>query len=500
MTDATPRSTFWSSLLLPIAAVLTAILIALPFFPVKTGNLAGWDIFTGRLHPLVVHFPIVLMVLPLVLWLVMGMGKKESIRGALPWIWTLAVLSSLVSVLAGYFLYHSGEYEGKLVENHFWGGIAVAVIAIWAAWTYARFRRTNLRLWLNLYVLLMILGNGAVIYTGHLGGSLTHGEDFITEALPMNPFLTIPEDLKEKPVASLRVFDDMLMPVFKTRCISCHNANKTKGGFVMASFSDLTKGGKSEKPALVAGNPDSSELYHRVILPADHDDRMPPEGKKGMASEEITLLRWWIARGANPTDTLGAGPEDPQEKMAVEKYLTQLTRQRQMFASKTAERRKLEPELRALGDKLGLIIQPDPDTDSLFFAVSMQIPPTRVTDETVAELQAYAPVFSRISLVSSEVTDEGLYALSGMTNLRRLLLQKTCIDGSGLISLQELDQLEVLGLSHTNIDDVGVLSLIDFPALRQVFLYNTKVGENLVQALDKHLPNLKVSQEEGPYF
>lgn len=500
MTDATPRSTRWSTLFLPIAVALTAILIALPFLPEESGLFGGWDIFTGRLHPLVVHFPIVLMVLPLLLWLVMGVGKKESIRGALPWIWALAVMSSLVSVLAGYFLFHSGEYAGELVQDHFWGGIAVAVIAIWCAWTYARFRRTSRKLWLNLYVILMVLGNAAVIYTGHLGGSLTHGEEFITEAIPLNPFLEIPEDLKNQSPASLRVFDDMLMPAFKTRCISCHNPNKTKGGLVMASFTELAKGGKSEKPMLVAGNPDSSELYYRVTLPTDNDDHMPPEGKKGMAPEEITLLRWWIEQGANPADTLGAGPTDPTDKLAVEKYLGQLTRQRQLFAAKTAERRQLEPELRALGDKLGLIIQPDPDTDSLFFAVSMQIPPARVTDETLSELQAYSPAFSRISLVSSEITDEGLYALSDMTNLRRLLLQKTCIDGSGLIPLKDLPQLEVLGLSHTNVGDVTALALIDFPALKQVFLFNTKVGENLVQALDTYLKPVKVSQEEGPYF
>ncbi len=505
MTDATPRSTStWkSSLLAPIALLLTAALLALPYFMPDFSMLEGWDVFSGRLHPLVVHFPIVLMILPLIFWLVMGLGKKESLRNALPWIWGLAVVTSLVSVIFGYFLYQSGEYAGELVENHFWGGIAVAVAAIWCAWTYARYRRTNRKLWRNLYILLMLAGNAAVAYTGHLGGTLTHGEEFLTEVLPMNPFTdasTARMGTSNEDPASLRVFDDMLMPVFKARCQSCHNANKAKGGLIMTSFEELAYGGKSEKPILVGGMPDSSELYKRIALPMDHDDHMPPEGKKPMHADEVALLHWWISSGANTMDTLGTGPSEPTAKAAVDRYVEKLTQKRQRFADGTSARKKLEPELSALGKRLGLIIQPDPDSDSLYFSVSMQIPPVKVTDESLAELQEYAPAFSRISLVATDITDEGLYYLQGMTNLRRLFLQKTCIKGEGLVHLKGLDKLEVLGLSHTDVDDQAVLRLMDFPALKQVYLFNTRVGENVVYALDQYLDSVKVSQEEGPYF
>lgn len=157
-------------------------------------------------------------------------------------------------------------------------------------------------------------------------------------------------------------------------------------------------------------------------------------------------------------------------------------------------------ELRKVVAPLNLRVEPDPDADSMLFALSMVFPPAYVADETLVKLLPYAEYFSKISLPAAEITDDGLYHLSQFSNLRRLYLQKTCIKGEGLVYLKNLPKLEDLSLAHTSVDEVAALKLIEFPALKRVYFYNSYVGANLVQALDKYLPDTRVLPEEGPYF
>ena len=55
------------------------------------------------------------------------------------------------------------------------------------------------------------------------------------------------------------------------------------------------QGGESGEPLMVAGQPEESELYRRLIH-QDPDEQMPPKAR--LANEEISLLRDWIAGGA----------------------------------------------------------------------------------------------------------------------------------------------------------------------------------------------------------
>jgi formylglycine-generating enzyme required for sulfatase activity len=51
-------------------------------------------------------------------------------------------------------------------------------------------------------------------------------------------------------------------------------------------------------PALVPGQPEKSLLYTTTLLPADHDQIMPPEGPP-LARSQTELLKRWIAAGAD---------------------------------------------------------------------------------------------------------------------------------------------------------------------------------------------------------
>ena len=100
-----------------------------------------------------------------------------------------------------------------------------------------------------------------------------------------------------------------IQPILEFNCIGCHRAEKdtegkshSKGGVSFDTFELATTSGDNG-PALVPGKPEKSTMYTTTILPADHDDLMPPK-KKGdklgepLPKESTDLLKQWIQEGA----------------------------------------------------------------------------------------------------------------------------------------------------------------------------------------------------------
>ena len=91
-----------------------------------------------------------------------------------------------------------------------------------------------------------------------------------------------------------------IQPLLASRCLDCHGAEKPKGGLSLTSRHAALRGGKSGKPAFVAGQPAASPLLARVTA-TDPDDVMPQKGER-LAPAQIALLRRWIEQGANWPD------------------------------------------------------------------------------------------------------------------------------------------------------------------------------------------------------
>ncbi len=83
------------------------------------------------------------------------------------------------------------------------------------------------------------------------------------------------------------------MQLLKSRCFSCHNEEKAKGGLVMTSQERLLKGGDSGS-AVIPGEPDKSAII--TSLAEDADPHMPP--KKQLPAEQVAKLTAWVKAGA----------------------------------------------------------------------------------------------------------------------------------------------------------------------------------------------------------
>ena len=91
-------------------------------------------------------------------------------------------------------------------------------------------------------------------------------------------------------------FSSDIAPVLLSECLTCHSAEKAKGGYRVHNFEAVLQPGKSKKPAVVPGKPEESELLRRLTT-HDEDDRMPQDDDP-LSEAQIGLFRDWIAEGA----------------------------------------------------------------------------------------------------------------------------------------------------------------------------------------------------------
>ncbi|HTE31187.1 MAG TPA: c-type cytochrome domain-containing protein, partial [Chryseolinea sp.] len=269
MSDSNLSST--RKLLIVVLFVAGLSFLAIPY--IRPDNVPVLLLFLGRLHPLILHFPIVLIILALALEISKRYFFPAMGEVLLTIILSAAALASAVSIGAGYFLFASGDYSGNLIEEHLWAGVVTGAFISITLSFYLLYSAT--RRFYPLYFALLMMSNAAVAYASHLGGSVTHGQGYLTEHLQL--MLNDSNEDTGRPEGQELVFQDMLAPIIEAKCASCHNAQRAKGGLKLTVYQDMFKSGDSDNPGIRAGAPDQSEVLKRILLPTDHKDHMPPE-------------------------------------------------------------------------------------------------------------------------------------------------------------------------------------------------------------------------------
>lgn len=130
--------------------------------------------FIGRLHPLLVHLPIGILLLALLFELLSRRGKNRAVQTAIPFVLLVGAIAAVFSCLSGWLLSQNGEYENELVSRHQWSGIAVAILSLSAYWLKTRQHKAA-----YFFLSMLLLPN--ILLTGHWGITLTHGEGYLTK-------------------------------------------------------------------------------------------------------------------------------------------------------------------------------------------------------------------------------------------------------------------------------------------------------------------------------
>ena len=95
-------------------------------------------------------------------------------------------------------------------------------------------------------------------------------------------------------------FNRDIRPILSDNCFTCHgpDQNKREGGLRLDVRDAATSASESGKVAIVAGNPDQSELVARLSS-NDPDFQMPPpRSEKHLSASQKETLHQWIAQGA----------------------------------------------------------------------------------------------------------------------------------------------------------------------------------------------------------
>lgn len=474
---------------------------------------SDWVLFFGHFHPLIVHLPIGFLLIAGLLELDRLTRRNSVSSHTITLILFWSAVSATLACLFGYLLSLGGGYDTQTLDLHMLLGIGVAVFA-WVAWSV---KSENLGRIVSfaplLYLPALSVALVLLLSAGHLGGNLTHGSDYLTQFAP-GPIRTLAglppkqPDIKFEPITDVnqaRVYQQIVNPILQTRCVQCHNADKSKAGLRLDTPDQLKKGSE-DGPVLVAGNSTKSQLIKACLLPEEDDHHMPPKGKPQLTDSQIALLTWWIDQGA----TFDKKVSDLTVNDAIRPVLASLSSNAPLEAvgqnvavsghndgSPAPESRVLtitlpaaDPNVIEEVKKTGLLVLP-------LSKVQNQLEVSAVNARTFNDAQAATlPKLSQqivwLKLGHTEISDAALAQVAKLQNLQKLYLEQTSITDAGLKQLRGLANLEYLNLYGTAITDAGLVDLASLKSLKTIYLWQTKLTEKGLANLKKALPTLDI--------
>ena len=454
--------------------------------------LAGIFDLVGRMHPLVVHLPIGILLLAVLLHVLSRRKRFQSFTAVLPVVYALGLVSAALACLSGFVLRWHGSYEEPLMSRHLYAGVAVLVFSLLNAVLQWQHRFSEV--WRLRTGLLLI---PAVVLAGHWGGSLTPGEDYLSGAFQSEketrPALPAIANINEA-----MVYEDMVAPLLAKRCYNCHGDKKQKGDLRLNDFSLLLKGGEHGE-AIKPGEPSASLMMTRLQLPRDHEEHMPPRQQPQLTADEIVLIHWWIANGASTTARVKEWQQSENDKAMLQAFATGQHR----VTAMTGVALRLPPQDEAPADekliaqlrKDGVVVLPV-GAGKPWLSVTINDVQTNL-DTAFNRMRGIAKNIVWLNVSGMGIKDSMLLPVKNMSNLTRLNISGTRISDNGLAHLKGLSQLAYLNLYKTGISSKGLQALGDMPMLRQLFVYQTAVQPAEISSLQNQWP--KCSIDTGNY-
>ncbi|ODS80215.1 MAG: hypothetical protein ABS46_14920 [Cytophagaceae bacterium SCN 52-12] len=458
-----------------------AILITFLLLFEKEIVLPAWLQSFGRMHPLLLHFPIVLTMLATGLQLYGHFRGGSIAQNHLRILWLSSALTAGITVLMGLFLSQEDGYEGLTLSWHKWTGIGVFYLAslFYFFFTFPGLSRLRIAV-LGMTGLLLVV-------SGHFGAELTHGEGFISQPIQKSA------PGKQVPIEQALVFEHVILPVFEAKCTGCHNPDKLKGGLILTDSASVARGGKTG-PLIEPYQPSLSLLLDRIHLSPDDKKHMPPKGKPQLTPEEEAVLLAWIKAGT-PYNARVTG-------ISARDSLGILARKR--LNSGGAAEEAIVYDFKAA----------DPETIKSLNSEYRNIAPFAYNSPALSVdlygSRAYSPALLEelnplktqvvsLNLSRMPATDEDLKLVTAFENLRQLNLNFTGITSKGLAQLSGLKHLQTLYLAGTRLDPAELRSfLAKSKSLKNVTLWDTEIKGEDLSAAKKEFPGISFLSDFNP--
>ena len=439
--------------------------------------------FIGRFHPLIVHLPIGFIIAAV---LIEWRMKNERYQNVISYLWILSAITAGVASLCGWFLANEGSYANWTLFAHRWLGILIAVVSLYAWYARRGGSTSPLKKKATNVIAIVMLA-----ITGHLGGNMTHGSDYLLEYAPspIQKLLGYGKSGNNLPQFadpdSVNTYRDIIFPTFEKKCISCHNDKVQNGGLNMASIDSIKVGGDGG-PVIVSGDI-NSELLRRVTLPVTSAKFMPTSGTH-MTYHEVRLLEWWITQGAEYQTSISAMTANPSiQSILMSLYGLDLTPRPWIEKTKVLlPDSSVMTSIRSTGIKLNVIAN-----NNGWVEVSNHIG-SEVTEEQLRSLSVASDQITWLQLPNSGLTDEMIIHINDLSNLTKLKIQGNPITSTGLAQLENLSNLETLNLTNTKIDNSIFDLLSKMPKLKSLYLWQSEATAEAIEDARTRFPDIDI--------
>ncbi|WP_420399652.1 chitobiase/beta-hexosaminidase C-terminal domain-containing protein [Flagellimonas sp.] len=417
----------------------------------------------GRLHPLTLHFPVAFIVLLVILSLFKKSLDEPSFEKIHTFLLSVTALTTAIAVIMGFFLHLEG-YGSTSMAVHKWTGLALGYLC------YVLLL-TNYSTWLHKGVL--YISFVTVIVAGHYGANLTHGSDFITQPLT--------EAKEQEFDVAQPLFSNMVQPILKSKCVSCHNPDKHKGGLDLSSLASIEKGGDNG-PLWLANNVDESAIIQRALLPIEHEDHMPPEGKTQLSAQDLALLKAWIGHGANPEVAL-AEVSDQDSLYSIASQIIEKFNSGPEYSFGFADKKTLEQLNSPFRNVIQKSISSPAIEATIFGRSTFKI-------DYLKELSKIKEQLTHLNLSNLPISDNDLKLIAQFENLELLNLNNTDITNESIQLCSSFKNLTSLSLSGTSINEEVLNDLESIETLSEVYLWNTSITDSMLIPYRKSMPEV----------
>ena len=515
-----------------------------------------WFIFIGRLHVVILHLPIGILGLAILTGLLRLLRLPLfDDRGQLVLL-LLGSFSALLAVVLG-IMFAQEESMSELKYWHMYTGIAVFASSLTALLFFGRNVKAKSAVNSAGYAVSLLLCGITLIWSGHLGGSVTRGEHWLTKYAPWqakkkkSSDVTVPSSTDEGEQAAVN----------EQQAIAAneHVAKQGNGGDSGNTAADQSMDGSMnnsmDDPMDNSMDMSMSSSNAGAMAAADEKAALANAALFKESVEPILAARCYECHGASKrkadlrldtADFIRAGgkggavivPGQP-ERSSLYTLVVLDEDDPDIMPSKGKPLSKQQTDVihkwilggALFGDdggkpaaaikstqedkRVSLVEQQSqglakPDESSI-----KRLEKAGVTVEALSsngallevDLRFMAQPFDKLrydllklkdhivwfDASRTAADDNVLKELTKLPRLQRLMLNNSKVTDQGMQHIASIRSLEVLNLYACNVSDKGLKHLHKLSSLRKIYLWQTKVTKAGVQQLQKALPKLEIS-------
>lgn len=279
--------------------LILLILVLIPINPKETNDVIA---FFGNFHPLILHLPIGALIGVFFLEIINIIKPQLNLDNANKVLLWFSAISLIPAVIFGFFLASTGGYNDEVLAFHKWLGWFTALLCVWLLvfrlWAYSKSKN-----YVKVYQWILVINVALLSFTGHYGGTLTHGANYLTKDMPegLKDFFGVEKTEAESILSSIKelkesnntkntneineafVFADTIHPIMSSNCFDCHNANKQKGDLRLDNVGWKMISAKNVK-------------VWKNVLKEISEGNMPPEEEEPLTDKEQNSIINWITR------------------------------------------------------------------------------------------------------------------------------------------------------------------------------------------------------------